>query len=73
MDDDFNAPAALALLQELTRQVNILLNEKGPHSKGTLAAIDSLYRELGGGVLGIVPDQAETSASAEREDGLSAC
>ena len=70
MDDDFNAPAALAVLQELTRQVNTLINEKGPHTKGTLTAIDNLYRELGGEVLGIVPDQAEASADAEREDGL---
>ena len=70
MDDDFNAPAALAVLQEMTRQVNILLNEQGPHNQGTLAAIDQLYRELGGDVLGIVPEQADANASAEREDGL---
>jgi cysteinyl-tRNA synthetase len=70
MNDDFNAPAALAVLQELTRQVNTLINEQGPHSKGTLAAIDDLYRELGGDVLGIIPDQAESSANAEREEGL---
>jgi cysteinyl-tRNA synthetase len=70
MNDDFNAPAALAVLQELTRQVNTLINEQGPHTTGTLAAIDNLYRELGGDVLGIVPDQAESSANAEREDGL---
>ncbi len=70
MNDDFNAPAALAVLQELTRQVNTIIHEKGPHSKGTLAAIDNLYRELGGDVLGIIPDQADGSASAEREDGL---
>jgi cysteinyl-tRNA synthetase len=60
----------LAVLQELTRQVNTLINEQGPHSKGTLAAIDDLYRELGGDVLGIIPDQADSSASAEREEGL---
>jgi cysteinyl-tRNA synthetase len=70
MNDDFNMPAALASLQDLTRQVNTLLNEGGPHSQETLTAIDQLYRELGGGVLGIVPDQAESSANAEREDGL---
>ncbi|PID86013.1 MAG: cysteine--tRNA ligase [Chloroflexi bacterium] len=70
MDDDFNAPAALAVLQELTRQVNTLVNEKGPHTAGTLTAIDNLYRELGGEVLGIVPEQADASANAAREDGL---
>jgi cysteinyl-tRNA synthetase len=70
MDDDFNAPAALAVLQDLTRQVNTLLNEKGPLNSGTLTAIDNLYRELGGSVLGIIPEQAEASADAEREEGL---
>jgi cysteinyl-tRNA synthetase len=70
MDDDFNAPGALAVMQELTRQVNTLINESGPQTRGTLAAIDSLYRELGGDVLGIVPDREEGGADAEREDGL---
>ncbi len=70
MNDDFNAPAAMAVLQELTRQVNTLLNEHGPHTDGTLSAINALYHELGGDVLGIIPEQADASASAEREDGL---
>jgi cysteinyl-tRNA synthetase len=70
MNDDFNAPAGMALLQELTRQVNSLLNEQGPHSQGTLAAIDALYRELCGGILGIVPEEVASGASAEREAGL---
>jgi cysteinyl-tRNA synthetase len=70
LSDDFNAPAALAVLQEMTRQVNVLLNEQGPQTKGTLTAVDQLYRELGGDVLGIIPDQAESRADAEREDGL---
>ena len=70
MNDDFNAPAALAVLQDLTRQVNTLLNEQGPQSQGTLTAIDQLYRELGGDVLGIIPDEADSGASAEREAGL---
>lgn len=70
MDDDFNAPAALAVLQEFTRQVNTLLNESRPQPRELLVAIDQLYRELGGEVLGIIPDTAETSTSAEREEGL---
>jgi cysteinyl-tRNA synthetase len=70
MDDDFNAPAAVAVLQELTRQVNVLVNEQGTQTRGTLTAVDQLYRELGGTILGIIPDQAESSANAEREDGL---
>ena len=70
MSDDFNAPAALGVLQSLTREVNSLLNEGGPQSQGTLEAIDSVYRELGGDVLGIIPDEEERGASAEREEAL---
>jgi len=70
MKDDFNAPAALATLQDLTRQVNTLLNEGPPHTKETLAAIDELYRQLGGQVLGIIPDKVVGGPSAEREEGL---
>jgi cysteinyl-tRNA synthetase len=70
MNDDFNAPAALATLQEATRQINTLLNEKGPHTQGTLAALDRFYRELGGDILGIIPEKAEGDGSAEREGGL---
>jgi cysteinyl-tRNA synthetase len=70
MNDDFNAPGALAVLQDLTRQVNTLINESGSQTRGTLAAIDTLYRELGGDVLGIVPEREEGGADAEREDGL---
>jgi cysteinyl-tRNA synthetase len=71
MDDDFNAPAGLAVLQELTRQVNSLLNEGGPQTQGSLEAIDQVYRQLGGQVLGIIPDEtAGSGGSAEREEGL---
>jgi cysteinyl-tRNA synthetase len=70
LDDDFNTPAGLAVLQDLTRQVNTLLNEGGPQTQGTLAAIDALFRELGGEVLGIVPEREEGTADAGREDGL---
>jgi cysteinyl-tRNA synthetase len=70
MDDDFNAPAGLATLQDLTRQVNSLLNEDEPLTTGTLQAIDELYQELGGDVLGIIPSDGRGTASIERESGL---
>ncbi|HSM55156.1 MAG TPA: cysteine--tRNA ligase [Candidatus Sulfomarinibacteraceae bacterium] len=70
MNDDFNAPAALGVLQELTREVNTLLNEGEPQTRQTLQAIDDLYRRLGGDVLGIIPDEEARGASAEREEGL---
>ncbi len=70
MDDDFNAPAALGVLHDLTRGVNTILNADEPPNRGTLQAIDDLYRELAGDVLGILAEDAADSASAEREAGL---
>jgi cysteinyl-tRNA synthetase len=70
MDDDFNTPQALAVLFDFNKEVNSLLNEGQPVGGGTLKAIDDLYRELGNDVLGIIPDQLETSSSAGIENKL---
>ena len=72
MDDDFNAPGGLAVLHDLTREVNTLLNSGQPVSKAVLEAIDATYRELGGTVLGIVPEETAVAGTgnAEREAGL---
>jgi cysteinyl-tRNA synthetase len=70
MDDDFNAPQALAVLFDFNKDVNSLLNEWQSVSGGTLKAIDDLYRELGNDILGIIPDQLETSGSAGLENEL---
>ncbi|SRR5581483_7790604 len=70
MDDDFNAPVALATLQSLTGEVNKLLNGAEPVGKATLEAIEKTYTDLGGQVLGIIPAAEVSSANAQREDGL---
>ena len=70
MNDDFNAPASLSVMQDLTRKVNSLLNSDAVLTSGSLIAIDDLFRALGGDVLGIVTDSAESSSNAEREAGL---
>ncbi len=70
MSDDFNMPASLAVLQDYTRQVNSLLNGDQPLNRGSLETLEAVYRQLGGEVLGIIPDQAEQSSNAEREAGL---
>jgi len=71
MDDDFNTPRALAVLDELTTEVNTLLNSGAQITRGTLQAIDGLYRELGGAVLGIIPDgMAGAGGDAERQAGM---
>lgn len=70
MDDDFNAPVALSVLHELSREVNTLLNSGETVGRDVLEAIDGLYRELGGDVLGIIPEQLDAGGSAAREAGL---
>jgi len=71
LDDDFNAPVAVAALFEFSRSVNTLLAEDPPPTPADLALIDSLYQEIAGQVLGIIPAQAAHSgANAEREAGL---
>nr|HID12333.1 cysteine--tRNA ligase [Anaerolineae bacterium] len=70
MDDDFNTPKALASLFDLNKEVNALLASGQPVSRGTLAAIDGLYRELGGQVLGIIPDDLAYDVGGELVEGL---
>ncbi len=70
MDDDFNTPTAMAGLFEFNKTVNTLLNSDTPLARGTLEAIDAFYRETGGQVLGVIPEQVITAINAEREAGL---
>ncbi len=70
MDDDFNTPKALAVLQELTSEVNKLLNGGTAVGKSVLEAIEATYRELGGDVLGIIPAADTSSSNGQREAGL---
>ncbi|MEO0561784.1 MAG: DALR domain-containing protein [Chloroflexota bacterium] len=71
LDDDFNAPKGMAVLQEFTRDVNSLLNSGNAIGLSVLNAINDTYNELGGDVLGVIPSASETtSANAEREAGL---
>jgi cysteinyl-tRNA synthetase len=69
MDDDLNTPQALAVLFDLNKVVNTLLNSGQEVSGGTLSAIDRTYRELGGDVLGVIPEELpqETGAGLENE------
>ena len=70
MNDDFNTPAAIATLFDLSREVNTLLNSGEQVSSGTLTAIDDLYNELGGDVLGILSRDSTPRAGTELVEGL---
>jgi cysteinyl-tRNA synthetase len=54
----------------LTRKVNSLINKSTPLSQTSLEAIDQTFRELGGDVLGIIPDQLDQTGDMSREEGL---
>jgi cysteinyl-tRNA synthetase len=72
MDDDFNSPQGIAVLQELTRDVNTLLNDKNVTvGLPVLKAINDLYNELGGTILGIIPEiDTANKQNDERENAL---
>lgn len=70
MDDDFNAPRAIAVLQDLTRETNTLLNSGAAVGMPALAQIEKTYNDLGGTVLGLIPSGETLSGSAQREAGL---
>jgi cysteinyl-tRNA synthetase len=68
MDDDFNAPAAIAVLFDYSREVNTALEAEHGLGEKDSEAFAALYRELAGGVLGLIPKR-EPSSDA-REAGL---
>jgi cysteinyl-tRNA synthetase len=56
MDDDLNTSIALSVVFELVRLANGLI-EEATATKGTLDAVDDLFRKLGGDCLGIVKEE----------------
>jgi cysteinyl-tRNA synthetase len=70
MDDDFNAPQAIAVLFDLSREVNQTLASVTSPDLASLKEIDSLYEELAGTVLGLRFSSTEASEGARVVDGL---
>lgn len=70
MDDDFNTAAAIGELFDLSRVVNTLISSGQAVTRETLQEIDCLYRELGGQILGIVPDSLAGKTAAGLEEPL---
>ncbi len=58
MNEDFNTAGAIAVLFNLSKEVNSLLNSGKEISKNVLSGIDSFYITYGGNVLGIIPEKA---------------
>jgi len=71
MNDDLNTSVALSVVFDLVRLANKLLEEDNA-TVGTLDAVDHLFRELGGEVLGVVKDEYEETGAGDeaRMDGV---
>ncbi|UJS21812.1 MAG: cysteine--tRNA ligase [Candidatus Brocadia sp.] len=59
MDEDINTSSAVAVLFDLSKEVNTLLNSGREISKKCLEDINALYQQLGGDILGIIPKRSD--------------
>lgn len=64
MSDDFNSPQTIAYLFDLSREVNQYLNDGNQYNTESWKKIDSVYREFGDGVLGIIPESIDVTAAS---------
>ncbi|HCU81148.1 MAG TPA: cysteine--tRNA ligase [Chloroflexi bacterium] len=67
MDDDFNAPKAIACLFDFAKDVNGLLSEYPRPDDATLQSIAEVYNDLAGTVLGLLPANSTTSVNRDNE------
>ena len=65
MDEDFNTSGAIAVLFDLSKDVNTLLSDGQEVGRKCLEDIDTFYRQLGGDVLGIIPNAFESRQKEE--------
>ncbi len=69
MDDDFNTPQAIAVLFDLSREINAILNEEKA-TREDLEKVNGLFIELGGSILGIIPTTFEAQTTKSIDDDL---
>ncbi|HZV11914.1 MAG TPA: DALR domain-containing protein, partial [Candidatus Kapabacteria bacterium] len=71
MDDDLNTAVAISILFDLAKTGNTILEAKPTDRIAQLRALDAVLTELGGKVLGIVPEKvSEAGADGNTIDGL---
>jgi len=68
MDDDFNTPQAIAVLFDLGKEVNALLNDATPPAPGVWKGIAALYDELAGNILGMDTGAAPPGSAGDHAD-----
>jgi cysteinyl-tRNA synthetase len=57
MNEDFNAPQAIGVLFDLSREVNTVLAKPGTIGKSALQEIEAFYAKFAGEALGIMPEE----------------
>jgi len=67
MDDDFNAPKAIASLFDFAKDVNGLLSECPRPDDATLQSVAKVYNDLAGSVLGLLPGNRAASVNHDNE------
>ena len=70
MDDDFNTAAALAVIFDLVRESNTLVNSEKALTQGTLSSISKLYHGLVEEALGLKLDTEKDSGMADLSRSL---
>lgn len=71
MNEDFNAPQAIGVLFDLSREVNTVLAQPRTIGKAALQEVEAFYVRYAGDVLGIMPDTADARGGDESlEPGL---
>jgi len=70
MDNDLDTGGAIGVLFNVVRESNTLVHTDEPATRATLEAFDAFYRELGGDILGIIPDVLEEERSLGLEEPL---
>lgn len=69
LNDDVNTPQAIAVLFDLSREINAILNE-GKATREDLEKVNGIFTELGGNILGIIPATFEIEVGKSIEDDL---
>ena len=70
MNDDFNTPRAIAVLFDLSRELNAYLNSADRLHKPFLEEVNLLYQQLGGDVLGLIPKDLEVDTGVELQGSI---
>ncbi len=70
MNDDFNTPQAIAVLFDLSREVNRLLSNEEPLDAGPLREVEASFRTFSGDVLGLRLQETAVGTESQLETPL---